>query len=139
MRIDWICTDLSEFTLCSFNTSITNNPSSSRTELFALISAVIICPLTSSTRIFTDNQVIIQVFDQYIINSVLTTRSKEKIPNYIAWILLHHNIQQLSLTVTLVKIKGYSEDLFNDKADTLAKDGCLQSIFQIDYSALEEL
>ncbi|CAI2196929.1 3176_t:CDS:1, partial [Funneliformis geosporum] len=48
-------------------------------------------------------------------------------------------IQRLSLTVTLVKIKGHSGDFFNDKADFLAKNGCSQPIFQLNYSALEKL
>ncbi|CAI2201826.1 9417_t:CDS:1, partial [Funneliformis geosporum] len=99
--IGWICPNLYEFTICSFNASIINNPSSSRAELFALISAVITCPLTSSLQIFIDSQAIIQGFDQYITNNVLTIRSREKIPNYVAWILLQHIIQRLSLTVTL--------------------------------------
>jgi ribonuclease HI len=139
MGIGWICPDLYEFTICSFNASITNNPSSSRAELFALISAIITCPLASFPQIFTDSQAIIQGFDQYVTHNVLTTRSREKIPNYTAWILLQHIIQQLSLTVTFVKIKGHSGDFFNDKADTLAKDGRSQPTFQLNYSSIEDL
>ncbi|CAI2199975.1 16308_t:CDS:1, partial [Funneliformis geosporum] len=50
-----------------------------------------------------------------------------------------HIIQQLSLTVTLVKIKEHSRDFFNDKADILAKDGYSQLILQFNYSAMEDL
>ncbi|CAI2191115.1 19962_t:CDS:1, partial [Funneliformis geosporum] len=54
MGIGWICPDLYEFIIYSFNASIDNNPSSSKAELFALISAVITCPLASSPQILTD-------------------------------------------------------------------------------------
>ncbi|CAI2201039.1 19683_t:CDS:1, partial [Funneliformis geosporum] len=33
----------------------------------------------------------------------------------------------------------HSGDFFNDKADILTKNGCFQPIFQLNYSALEEL
>ncbi|CAI2165451.1 5712_t:CDS:2 [Funneliformis geosporum] len=39
----------------------------------------------------------------------------------------------------LLKVKGYSRDFFNNKADILAKDSDSQPIFQLNYSVIEDL
>src|SRR5215208_4999171 len=89
MGIGWISPDLHNYDQCSFSAAIQHHPSSTRAELFALLTALIVCPPSSSPTIFLDSQVVIQGFHS-LFNNVHTTRSVEKTPNFTVWTLVKH-------------------------------------------------
>ncbi|CAI2176429.1 11431_t:CDS:2 [Funneliformis geosporum] len=87
-----------------FHASVTNWILSTRAEIFAFLIALIVFPKNSKVTLFTDSM---------------------KITKYI--------VNQLNLSVTLIKIKGYSSDIYNDIANNLAKSGTQSSKIFINY------
>src|SRR4051812_39968553 len=114
-------------------------PSSTRAELFALFSALIVCLPYSSPIIFLNSQAVIDAFNNFINKESLTIRSREKISNYTVLILIHHVINDLHLIVKLNKIKGHLGDSYNDKADTLAKVKRSKLSLSLNFTVYDDL
>ena len=98
----------------TFNGRTTNYPLSTRAELMANLTALITIPSKSTVNIITDSQAAIEN---------LTGKSNKKIQNQILRNAIINTIEETQLTVTYIKIKGHSNNPYNDKADLLAKEG----------------
>src|SRR5215216_6805128 len=123
MGIGWICyTDLNSQLM--FNASIEYWPSSTRAEIFAILSALIISPKHLTIQIYTDSQTTIHGFYSHITQQSFSIRTKEKTANYTLWYLIQHIMESSELQVYLHKVKAHNGDLSNDMADSLAKAGC---------------
>ncbi|PKY17906.1 hypothetical protein RhiirB3_430623 [Rhizophagus irregularis] len=96
--------------------------SSTKAELMALITALIVCPPNSTITIYTDSNNCISTFNN-LHSPKLTARRFQKINNCTLWNTLKHIISTLKLEVTLKKVKAHSENTLNDATDTLAKEG----------------
>ena len=103
----------------SFSCSLTSFPSSTRTELMAIMTALITCPQNCLVSIYTDSQSSIQLLDNNITPN--TTRNKFKIKNYSIISLIHYIKKSLSLKIIFHKIKSHSGNKYNDLVDNLAK------------------
>ncbi|PKY55539.1 hypothetical protein RhiirA4_427591 [Rhizophagus irregularis] len=122
MGYDWI-----------FSTDLTANinylgsckewASSTKAELVAIITALIVCPSQSTVTIYTDSLSCINTFNN-LKSPKLSTRRFQKINNCALWNTLKHIINEFKLQVTLIKVKAHSGDSLNDAADILAKSGC---------------
>jgi ribonuclease HI len=50
-------------------------------------------------------------------------RKELKIKNYMMWQVIHQTIESKSLIVEIKKVKAHSNNIYNDKVDSLAKQG----------------
>src|SRR4051812_993569 len=123
MGLEWICIDSSN-NHYSFKASLLNWPSSTRTEMYAFYTALLVSLHSSSINIFLDSQATIYGFSKYVLNNSLSPRKFEKIPNHSIWLLIKHIVDTLKLSIHLHKVKAHNNDHFNDIADQLAKAGC---------------
>ena len=106
-----------------FTASTSKYPSSTKAEIFALLTALLVCPKNSQVNIYIDSNNTINRFNKIISNDVLTYTQLLKLPNYEVWLNIKHIVENLLLRVQLHKVKAHSNDKLNDKADMLAKQG----------------
>src|SRR6266496_4094050 len=124
MGLRWLQTD-SHWPLKEFSIGCKISPSSSKAECMAILTALIVSPHNCQVNIFTDSQTCIQNF-----NKTFNTYQYQKLLKmkcYHLWFIIKDLIFQKNLTVDLVKVKSYSNDPHNDKADELAKAGAKAS------------
>jgi ribonuclease HI/transcription elongation factor Elf1 len=107
--------------VAQFYASSFNWPSSTRMELMAVVSLLCTLPFNSSINIYTDSNNIIEKYKH--LNKIISFRKKRKIVNYNLWEILFWIQKELALKINFFKVKAHSGDLFNDKADNLAKLG----------------
>ncbi|CAB5192257.1 unnamed protein product [Rhizophagus irregularis] len=100
-------------------------PSSTKAEVMAILTALLVCPSGCDVFIHTDSQAAIDAFHKSKNLHSISPRRFNKINNNILWSAIHHIVKTLSLKVKLLKVKAHSGDYFNDTADGLAKAGRL--------------
>ncbi|RIA96716.1 hypothetical protein C1645_754305 [Glomus cerebriforme] len=110
--------------ITSFCAKISHHASSTRAEIMAIFTALLTTPPNSQINIHTDSQCSISSFNR-IMNPLTSLRWLHKIPNFLIWQAVKHTITSNNLTVHLHKVKAHSNNLFNDAADALAKEGSL--------------
>ena len=106
--------------LHSFRSEISYFPSSNKGELLAVISALIVLPSNSEITIYADsNNVIIGYYDIIDRNNfIILPRKFFKIrTNNIYWSILREIIVTNNLTLDFVKVKGHSDNYFNNYID----------------------
>uniref|UniRef100_U9SKJ0 RNase H type-1 domain-containing protein n=1 Tax=Rhizophagus irregularis (strain DAOM 181602 / DAOM 197198 / MUCL 43194) TaxID=747089 RepID=U9SKJ0_RHIID len=106
--------------LHSFRSEISYFPSSNKAELLAVISALIVLPSNSEVTIYTDsNNVITGYYDIIDRNNfIILPRKFFKIKtNNIYWNILREIIVTNNLTLDFIKVKGHSDDYFNNYID----------------------
>uniref|UniRef100_U9UAV0 ribonuclease H n=2 Tax=Rhizophagus irregularis (strain DAOM 181602 / DAOM 197198 / MUCL 43194) TaxID=747089 RepID=U9UAV0_RHIID len=122
MGFGWIFTSDTSLNI-KFSGATTQWPSSTRAEIMAVLTCLIVCPSNSSINIFTDSQCMIDTFTS-LSNYKLTPKRKQKINNIILWQAIQQIIAELNLQVQFTKVKAHSGVEYNDIADRLAKNGC---------------
>ncbi|GBC37436.2 ribonuclease H-like domain-containing protein [Rhizophagus irregularis DAOM 181602=DAOM 197198] len=103
----------------SYKGALSFNPSSTKAEVYALLTAIIAVPDESELDIFTDSLNVIHTFHA-VTNKLTSIRRKLKCNNHLAWRLIDTLIMKKSLIVHLHKVKAHSNDFWNDMADSLA-------------------
>ncbi|PKY18089.1 hypothetical protein RhiirB3_430821 [Rhizophagus irregularis] len=103
----------------SFKGALSFNPSSTKAEIYALLTTIIAVLNNSVIEVFTDSLNMIQTFHK-ITNKSTSIRQKLKCKNHIAWRLIDTLIEKKGLTLRLHKVKAHSNDFWNDMADDLA-------------------
>jgi hypothetical protein len=68
-----------------------------------------------------------------VTNHSFSTRTNEKVSNYTLWLTIKYIVDYLNLKVTLVKVKGHSDDVYNNIADHIAKSGTQLPPLSINY------
>ncbi|CAB4405835.1 unnamed protein product [Rhizophagus irregularis] len=99
--------------LHSFRSEISYFPSSNKTELLAVISALIVLPSNSEVTIYTDsNNVITSYYDIIDRNNfIISPRKFFKIrTNNIYWSILREIIVTNNLTLDFIKVRGHSDN-----------------------------
>src|SRR6266540_4738586 len=105
----------------TFHDAISGNPSSTKAEIIAILTALITCPAHVTINIYTDSQCCVDHFDRLKHTFSNALRYKKSLyPNYLHWDIIFELISTLSLHVSLFKIQGHSNNHFNDIADNLA-------------------
>lgn len=107
----------------TFSGCTANQPSSSKAELFAILTIIISCPGSSFVDIYADSKNVIDNF-RFIMNDLTSLRKILKMFNHSVWRILKHLIKIKHLTAKLYKVKSHSGNHWNDVADDLAKTGC---------------
>ncbi|GBC40684.2 ribonuclease H-like domain-containing protein [Rhizophagus irregularis DAOM 181602=DAOM 197198] len=103
----------------SYKGALSFNPSSTKAEVYALLTAIIAVPDYSELDVFTDSLNVIHTF--HVVTKKLTSiRRILKCNNHLAWRLIDILITKKSLIVRLHKVKAHSNDHWNDMADGLA-------------------
>jgi ribonuclease HI len=105
----------------SFSSSIESWPSSTRAELGAIWTALLVSPYKAQIHIFTDSKAAIEAIEGHQENSNLRNWFKTKNRSIIRQIKDCCIAKNLNLT--LHKVKSHSGDKWNDLADKLAKEG----------------
>src|SRR6266508_4659336 len=123
MGIGWT-TAFADLNNLTFHAAVTNNPSSTKAELIAIITALITSPPHVTVSVYTDSQCCVDHFNRLHSSPASTTHYNfASHPNYLQWAILLEMINTLSLTVTLTKVLGHSANHYNDIADHLANTG----------------
>ncbi|GBC36709.2 ribonuclease H-like domain-containing protein [Rhizophagus irregularis DAOM 181602=DAOM 197198] len=103
----------------SYKGALSFNPSSTKAEVYALLTAIIAVPDNSELDVFTDLLNVIHTF-HVVTNKLTSIRRILKCNNHLAWRLIDILITKKSLIVRLHKVKAHSNDYWNDMADGLA-------------------
>jgi ribonuclease HI len=136
MGYGWTTSNLSPVNI-TFNGSLRYFPSSTKAEIMAILTSLIVAPPKSHINIFTDSQAAIDGFYKSVKLSALSPRRYNKLNNNILWTTIHYIIKELELKIKLFKIKAHSNLLYNDIADAEAKVGRLFTIpIEINYQHL---
>ncbi|GES73345.1 ribonuclease H-like domain-containing protein [Rhizophagus clarus] len=113
----------------TFKGSTIFQPSSTRAEIFSILTCLITVPDGSRVNIYTDSQNFISTFNN-INNPCFSHRKFLKINNHHTWQAILYLVKQKSLSISLHKVKAHNDDILNNSADLLAKEGCaLDPIF----------
>ncbi|RIA85066.1 hypothetical protein C1645_831357 [Glomus cerebriforme] len=119
--------------ILTFKARIIHHASSTRSESMAILTAIITAPRKSSITIHTDSASCIQTLNK-ILDPLTSLRKLHKIPNYLIWQTIKYIISFNELSLTLIKVKAHSNDINNDLADALAKEGArLDSPLHINF------
>jgi len=128
MGYGWNCYDVDFKLLSSFKASTQYWPSSTRAELSALLSIVMVAPISSTIHVYTDSQSLIQGFDNIKHPNNSSRRQYLKKQNYVMWSCIENIYRSHNLSVTLHKVQAHAEDIYNNMADVLAKQGANSDI-----------
>ena len=116
-----------------FSCAINKWPSSTRAELGAIWTALLTILSHSAVNVYTDSAATISG-----INNVLSTYNTTKwtqINNKSLLLHIRSCIFRKTLNLTLHKIKGHSDNTYNDIADSLAKGGLSSDlVLDLDFS-----
>jgi len=137
MGIGWISAQHKELT---FSTSAILWPSSTKAEMLAYLTTLMVAPVIASVTLVTDSAATID--DMANLQEMMhqSIRKREKIPNFPIWMTIAYTIEALDLKVTMIKIKAHSRDRLNEWADKLAKDATFSALqLNLHYTKLPDL
>jgi ribonuclease HI len=99
-------------------------PSSARSELTAIIAALLTVPAYNKVEILTDNANCISIYEKLKKpNPKRTLRRWMKNKNWFLWMRLTEILHKKYLVLELKKVKAHSGNVFNETVDKLAKEG----------------
>lgn len=124
MGFGWIQTQ-PHTTKVTFKGSTIFLPSSTKAEAFAILTTLLCCPSRSNITIYTDSANCITTFHKLFDGTTISPRRKLKMNSYLIWLLIEKLVNVKSLNVNLVKVKAHTNDVNNDIADSLAKEGAI--------------
>ena len=121
MCIEWIVASEENSSLdsISFSSRIADWPSSTRAELGAIWTAVLAAPSSTKVNIFSDSQAAIDSLQNN--KQARSIRNLFKIKNRSLIRQIQECCKAKNIEFSLTKVKGNSENSWNDKADKLAK------------------
>ncbi|EXX64690.1 ribonuclease H-like domain-containing protein [Rhizophagus irregularis DAOM 181602=DAOM 197198] len=103
----------------AFMDALSFNPSSTKAEVYALLTTIISVPNGSKVDIYTDSLNVIDTFHK-VTNKLTSIRQLLKCNNNISWRLIDTLINKKQLLVSLHKVKAHSDDRLNDMADNFS-------------------
>ena len=122
MGIGWL-TGNNEFPKIQFNAAIERSPSSTKAEATALLTAIITASPNTYLNIFLDSTCAIAAYNKVVEDEYTILKHTYKKSNYNIWFIIKYIKEQLNLKITLIKVKGHSNNILNDQANFLAKAG----------------
>src|SRR5437773_10582091 len=123
MGYGWIGFDSDMNQIDSFYASTNLWPSSTRAEISALLSILLVIPTKCSIHLYTDSDNLIQGLKLLINNRSKFIASKLRLNNYVLWDCIAGLITRKFTTIITHKVKAHDGDIYNEKADALAKQG----------------
>ena len=121
----WI--ETSTVTPIQFQTSVPNEwISSFKTELIAILLALLVSCEHSKVHIYTDSKSVIDKFKHLAayIDTFKYARDRLKDSHSTLWFFIFVAMETLDLSVILHKVKSHNNNKFNDLTDSLAKSAC---------------
>ncbi len=109
------------YEVVEFSASAILWPSSTKAEMLACLTALMVAPVMIKVTINTDSATTIAGFDKIADFMHLSVCKREKVPNFQIWMTIAHLIDIKNLKTKLVKVKAHSDDQLNDQANKLAK------------------
>src|SRR5256885_721776 len=128
MGYGWIGFDSNMNQIDSFYASTNLWPSSTRAEISALLSILMVIPTKCLMHLYMDSNNLIQGMKLLLNNRSKFIATKLRLNNYILWDCIEGLITQKSITIITHKVKAHDGDIYNEKADILAKQGAELSI-----------
>src|SRR6266508_3118636 len=104
MRIGWINVNQEHV---YFSASAILWPSSTKAEMLACLTALIVASAKAHVTIFTDSVITISYMANLRMMIQLFVRKREKIPNFLIWVTIRHVLDIMDLTITIVKVKAH--------------------------------
>ncbi|GES89606.1 Down syndrome cell adhesion molecule-like protein Dscam2 [Rhizophagus clarus] len=125
MGTGWVILNNKEEVILECSSSITEWPSSTRAELGAILSAILVLQTGQRVKIFTDSQAAIDSIN-YINTSLTNGKNKIRVwcksNNYSIVSSIINLIDSKHLELKLIKVKGHSGVKGNEEADRVAKN-----------------
>jgi ribonuclease HI len=106
----------------TFKGSCILNPSSTKSESYAILTVLLTLPNNSSIHIYTDSQNCIHNYNNFS-NPLLSRRKQLNHNNHLLWTFIIELIKDKGLKLILNKVKAHSNNIYNDLADELATQG----------------
>ncbi|PKC07092.1 ribonuclease H-like protein [Rhizophagus irregularis] len=125
MGTSWVILNNKDEIILECNSSITDWPSSTRAELGAILSAILVLQTGQKANIITDSQAAIDSINHTrtnLTNGKNKTRTWCKCNNYSIVSSIINLIDSKQLEIKLVKVKGHSGVKGNEEADRVAKN-----------------
>ena len=110
----------------SFRCRIADWLSSTRAKLGAIWTALLAAPYEANIRIYSDSKAAIEGIQNFKGLTSIRTNFKTKNHSLISQIIDCYKSKRINLE--LIKVKGHSMNLQNNKADSLAKEGLISSL-----------
>src|ERR1051325_986005 len=129
MRAGW--TNVSESQ--TFSCRIKHWPSSTRAELAAIWTSLLTVLSNHRVIIYTDSQTAIDGIHE-VTNPYSSRIVWFNTTNLTLKLLIKDCITSKRLRITLIKVKGHSNDELNDQADKLAKEGLHGHLLRLDFN-----
>lgn len=105
-----------EFSASNFGWS-----SSTKAEITAVYSALLVTTTNANVKIYTDSANTITQYNSF--KNEKSPRRRMKINQHITWEAIFYIIKKYKLSVEIIKVKAHDGNEGNDKADILAKKG----------------
>src|SRR3954451_8271305 len=86
--------------------------------------ALCVVSANANVTIYTDSQVAMDGINQILKGSIPTYITNGKCFNQSLWLAIAYIINTLQITLTIEKVKAHTGDLYNEKVDNIAKQGC---------------
>jgi len=126
MGIGWVIAGDSSSCSISFSCRILDWPSSTRAELGAIWAALLVVPYGANVQIFSDSKAAIEGIQNF--QGLTNIRSNFKAKNHSLINQILNCCKTKEIKLELVKVKGHSSNIWNDKADRLAKEGLISDL-----------
>src|SRR6185436_12010160 len=120
MGFGWVIPEFKNYERLTFRGNIKNFPSSTRAELMAVFTALIVMPTRSKVIIYTDSACAIQNI-KIIIKQINTREIWTKNKNPVILQMINDIVKEKRLKIICHKVKAHSGDKYNEIADSLAK------------------
>jgi ribonuclease HI len=119
MGIGWVQVDNNSI-LHTFQAQVKLWPCSFKSELTAILSALVTTPRNCTVNIYTDSQSVISKY-QTLLNSS-TTLSYTHTPYFLLWNTLVNFINSYKIRIIFHKVTAHQDDTYNNLADQLARN-----------------
>src|SRR4051794_15008896 len=107
----------------------TNWISAYKAEVMALFVLLLVIPDNTQCKVYSDCQSLINTFHK--VKNNLEPAQKYRRPMYPIWNLIMEWLHLRNITLVPIKVKGHSDNTFNQHADELARQGLVSLAFVI--------
>src|ERR1051325_11771167 len=126
MGIEWVQVS-NDSVLHTFQAQTKYWPCSFKSELTAILSALVTTPRNCTVNIYTDSQSVISKY-QNLLNSS-TSLSYTHTPYFSLWNTLINFINSYKIQIIFYKVTAHQDNTYNNLADQLAHNHCNLSYF----------